>query len=108
MDTITREPTTVGEMLTKEFYDHPQIAPERLSEALGVSIGDVEQLMQGKRRLSAAEAAALGDLFGMGAEFWLNLQTAHDRWEERKASLDAEFDTLHARHEPAFKALEDK
>ncbi len=103
MDTITREPTTVGEMLTKEFNDHSQIAPERLSEALGV----VEQLMQGKRRLSAAEAAALGDLFGMRAEFWLNLQAAHDRWEERKASLDAEFDTLHARHEHTFKALED-
>ncbi|MCF8581526.1 hypothetical protein L2X67_17075 [Enterobacter ludwigii] len=49
MDTINREPTTVGEMLTKEFYDQSKITPERLSEALGVSIGDVEQLMQGKR-----------------------------------------------------------
>ena len=38
MDTITREPTTVGEMLTKEFYDQSKITPERLAEALNAAI----------------------------------------------------------------------
>jgi len=44
----------------------------------------------------------------MSANFWLNLQDAHDSWEERKAKLDQEFDIRHARHELAFKALEAK
>jgi len=49
-----------------------------LAEKLGVSYPRVNELIHGKRSLTLDTALRLEKLFGMDAQFWLNLQLAWD------------------------------
>ncbi len=52
--------------------------------------------MQGKRAITGDTALRLGHWFGMNPQFWLNLQSAYDLWEARKAG-GAEIEALPTR-----------
>jgi len=81
MDTITAEPTTVGEMLNEEFLKPLNITQQQLAVAMGLSRKVIGQIVNRTRRLSVEEATILAALFEMDDDFWINLQAAHDRWE---------------------------
>ena len=85
LETTTREPTTVGEVLQEEYLTPLGIGQEELAKVLGVTRATVNRLCNGHRRMSVAEANLFADLFETTADFWLNLQAAHDRWEARQA-----------------------
>ena len=90
MDTVTAEPTTVGEMLREEFMRPMGITPQRLAEEMGFSCRMLERVLGNKRRLSVDEAWRLSEILQIGDTFWLDLQAAHDRWEARMMTLAKE------------------
>ena len=49
-----------------------------LAAALSVSPMTVNQIVNGKRAISAEVALRLGRYFGVAPQFWLNLQARHD------------------------------
>ena len=73
-----RPPTHPGEMLMEEFLKPLKISQAELSKKLGVSYPRVNELIHGKRGVTPDTALRLEQLFGMEAQFWLNLQLAWD------------------------------
>jgi addiction module HigA family antidote len=86
-----RPPTHPGEMLMEEFLKPLQITQAELAEKLGVSYPRVNELIHRKRGVTPDTALRLERLFGMEAQFWLNLQLA--------------WDLYHVVHSPAVKEI---
>ncbi len=84
MDTTLREPAAVGEILVEEFLKPLNITQAQLALAMNFSRKTVSEICNNKRRLSVDDSIMLGDLFETTADFWINLQAAHDRWEARQ------------------------
>jgi addiction module HigA family antidote len=74
-------PTHPGEMLQKEFLKPLRLSQAELAEKLGVSYPRVNELVHGKRGVTPDTALRLERLFGMEAQFWLNLQLAWDLYQ---------------------------
>lgn len=88
MDTILREPTTVGVILSEEFMKPLNISYARLGEALGISQSQIAKITGGKRRISIEESVMLSALFETESDFWINVQANHDRWEARQLMVN--------------------
>ncbi len=54
------------------------VSASELARQIDVPVNRVTQILQGKRSISADTALRFGHWFGTSADFWLNLQTAHD------------------------------
>jgi len=67
-----------GEMLMEEFLKPLKMTQAELAGKLGVSYPRVNELIHGKRGVTPDTALRLEQLFGMEAQFWLNLQLAWD------------------------------
>lgn len=65
-------------MLMEEFLKPLQMTQAELAEKLGVSYPRVNELIHRKRGVTQDTALRLERLFGMEAQFWLNLQLAWD------------------------------
>ncbi|MCC7201811.1 MAG: HigA family addiction module antidote protein [Nitrospirae bacterium] len=79
-------PTHPGEMLLEEFLKPLNMAQSELAEKLGVSYPRVNELIHGKRGITPNTALRLEKLFGMEAQFWLNLQVAWDLYNVAHSS----------------------
>ncbi len=79
-----RQPTHPGEMLLKEFLEPLEITQLHLSHHLGWTYARVNEIVKGKRGITAQSALALGDAFDIEPEFWLNLQHNWDLWHALK------------------------
>jgi len=71
-------PTHPGEMLLEEFLKPIGVTQRELATRLGVSYPRINELIHGKRGMTPDTALRLERLFGMEAQFWLNLQLAWD------------------------------
>ena len=80
-----RAPTHPGEMLLEEFVRPLGIKQTELAEWIGVSYPRLNELIHGKRSLTPDTALRLEQVFGMAAQFWLNLQLAWDLYEARRS-----------------------
>jgi addiction module HigA family antidote len=69
---------TPGEILLEEFMKPHALSQNRLSRALGVSPMTINEIVNGKRAITAEVALRLGRYFGMAPQFWLNLQARYD------------------------------
>jgi addiction module HigA family antidote len=67
-----------GEVLREEFLEPLSISRNRLSREAGLPLSAVSAIAAEKRAVTAETALRLARYFGTSAEFWLNLQTAHD------------------------------
>lgn len=76
-------PTHPGEMLLEEFLKPLGLSQMALAEELGVSYPRINELVHGKRGVTPDTALRLERLFGMEAQFWLNLQLVWDLYEAR-------------------------
>jgi len=65
-------------MLREEFLKPLGLSQADLADKLGVSYPRVNELVHGKRGVTPDTALRLERLFGMEAQFWLNLQLAWD------------------------------
>lgn len=78
-------PTHPGEMLLHEFLQPLGLTQRELAEKLGVSYPRVNELINGKRGVTPDTALRLERLFGMEAQFWLNLQLAWDLYQVQQS-----------------------
>jgi len=79
-----RPPTHPGEMLLKEFLEPSHFTQKAFAEHLGWTYARLNEIINGKRGISADSALSLADAFKMEAEFWLNLQRDWDLWHAQK------------------------
>lgn len=71
-------PVHPGEILQLEFLEPMELSQYALAKAIGVPPRRINEIVLGKRAVSADTALRLGRYFGMEAQFWLNLQTRYD------------------------------
>jgi len=96
-------PVHPGEILMEEFLRPMGLSQNRLANDLGVPPRRINEVVLGKRRITADTALRLAHYFDMSPQFWLGLQMDYD--------LDIEKDRLSAQleevkvstktHEPA-------
>ena len=79
-----REPTHPGEMLLEEFLKPCELTQQELAVHLGWTYARLNEIINGKRGVSADSALALADVFDMEPEFWINLQRDWDLWHALK------------------------
>lgn len=77
---MKRPPTHPGEMLLKEFLEPMGLTQVELAKHLGWTRPRLNEIVNGRRSVTADSALALGEAFGTGPEFWLNLQRDWDLW----------------------------
>src|SRR3989339_1007488 len=87
-------PTHPGEMLMEEFLKPLKMTQAELAEKMGVSYPRVNELIHGKRGVTPDTALRLEQLFGMEAQFWLNLQLAWDLYEVKHSSAAKEIQKI--------------
>lgn len=76
MTTIT--PIHPGEVLMEEFLEPLEVSQNGLAVAIGVPPRRINEIVHGKRRVTADTALRLARYFGTTDRFWLNLQTRYD------------------------------
>ena len=86
-------PIHPGEILMEEFLEPLQISQNRLAVAIGVPPRRINEIVHGKRRITADTALRLARYFGTTARFWLNLQTRFDL-EIEKDNLGSALDRI--------------
>jgi addiction module HigA family antidote len=72
------KPISPGEILLEEFLKPLGITQSRLARDLNVPVGRVNDIVQGKRAITADTALRLAVYFNMTPEFWINLQSHYD------------------------------
>lgn len=71
-------PIHPGEILLEEFLNPLGISQYRLAKDLHVDPRRVNEIVLGKRAITADTALRLSRYFGSSERFWLNLQTRYD------------------------------
>ena len=71
-------PVHPGVILLEEFLKPMGLSQNRLALHLGVSPRRINEIVHGKRRITADTALRLAHCFGMSAQFWLGLQMDYD------------------------------
>ena len=71
-------PIHPGEILEEEFLKPMGISQYRLAKNISVPPRRINEIVHGKRSITADTALRLGKFFGVSAQFWLNLQTRYD------------------------------
>ena len=72
------EPIHPGEILMHEFLEPMGISQYRVAKDISVPPRRINEIVHGKRGISADTALRLSRYFGMSERFWLNLQAAFD------------------------------
>jgi addiction module HigA family antidote len=72
------EPVTPGEVLLEEFIKPLGISQYQIAKDVGVPPRRINEIVHGKRAVTADTALRLARYFGTSERFWLNLQAHHD------------------------------
>lgn len=75
-----KEPNHPGVILLKEFIEPANITQKDLVLHLGWTYARLNEIVKGKRGITASSALALADTFGNIPEYWLDLQRNRDLW----------------------------
>lgn len=75
-----RPPTHPGEMLLEEFLRPLGISQSAFANRIGVSFPRLNDVIHGRRAITADTALRLERALEMPAEFWLNLQARWELW----------------------------
>lgn len=85
-----RPPTHPGEMLIKEFLEPLGVSQRAFANHLGWTYARLNEIVKGRRGVSADSALSLGEALGTGPEFWLNLQRDWDLWHSLRTHRKVE------------------
>ena len=91
-------PIHPGEILMEEFLKPFGISQYRLAKDINVPPRRINEIVHGKRSISADTALRLSRYFNLSERFWLNLQSRYD--------LEVEKDKLNDRIEAEVKVLD--
>jgi addiction module HigA family antidote len=75
---LQRAPLHPGEILREEFMADFGVSINRLARDLRVPPTRISEIVKERRTITPDTALRLARYFGTTAEFWINLQTAHD------------------------------
>ena len=98
MKTKKIAPIHPGEILLGEFLKPLSISQYRLAKDINVPARRINEIVHGKRAITADTALRLSRYFNLSEQFWLNLQARYD--------LEVEKDKLNGRIEAEVKILE--
>lgn len=82
------EPTHPGEVLMEDCIEGLGITQNKLTVSIGVPPRRINEIVHGKRGITADTAVRLGRYFGNSAEFWMNLQSHYELRIERNALVE--------------------
>jgi addiction module HigA family antidote len=82
-------PVHPGEILQMEFLEPLGMSQYRLAKGIRVPPRRINEIVHGKRGISADTALRLARFFGTSERFWLNLQNRYDLEIERDRLGDA-------------------
>ena len=71
-------PVHPGEVLMEEFLKPMGLSQNRVALSMGVPARRINEIVHGKRRVTADTALRLARYFGTSAQFWLGLQMDYD------------------------------
>lgn len=71
-------PVHPGEILLEEFLNPMGITQYRLAKDINVPARRINEIVHGKRAITANTALRLGKYFNMSPQFWVNLQSHYD------------------------------
>jgi addiction module HigA family antidote len=74
----TLAPVHPGEILKEEFLVPLGITNNELAMSIRVPASRIDQIVKGKRSITADTALRLAQYFGNSAQFWMNLQSLYD------------------------------
>jgi addiction module HigA family antidote len=72
------EPIHPGEILLEEFLNPMEISQYRLAKDINVPPRRINEIVLGKRAITADTALRLSEYFGLSEKFWLNLQMKYN------------------------------
>lgn len=78
-------PVHPGEVLLEDFLSPMGISQYRLAKDISVPPRRINEIVHGKRAISADTALRLGRFFGISPRFWLNLQASSISMSKRTA-----------------------
>ncbi len=81
-------PIHPGEILLEEFLQPLEISQYRLAKDIGVPTRRINEIVLGKRRITADTALRLARYFGLSERFWMNLQSRYDLEMEKDRLSD--------------------
>lgn len=83
-----RMATHPGEVLLQEYIKPLGLTQAALASELGISTNRLNELVRGKRGITADTALRLASRFKTSPEFWMNLQSAYELSEARLVAAD--------------------
>lgn len=84
----TIQPIHPGEILMEDFIQGFGITQNKLAVAIGVPPRRINEIVHGKRGITADTAVRLSRYFGTTAEFWMNLQSHYELRIQRRELAD--------------------
>ncbi|MCX6168388.1 MAG: HigA family addiction module antitoxin [Ignavibacteriales bacterium] len=72
------EPIHPGEILLEEFIRPFKISQYKLAKDTGLPLSRINQIILGKRIITAETALLLSKYFNLSEDYWLNLQKRYD------------------------------
>jgi addiction module HigA family antidote len=82
-------PIHPGEVLMEDFIEPLGITQHKVAVAIGVPPRRINEIVHGKRRITADTALRLSRYFGTTDLFWINLQNRYDIEVEKDALGDS-------------------
>ncbi len=89
MSVATVAPIHPGEVLMEDFIKGFGITQHKLAVAIGVPPRRINEIVHGKRGITADTAVRLSRYFGTTSEFWMNLQMRYELERAEDALGDA-------------------
>ena len=72
------QPVHPGEVLKHDFMEPFGLSATALAKATGVTPARINEIVRGRRGITAATALRLAKYFGTDAQSWMNLQTRYE------------------------------
>jgi len=82
-------PIRPGEVLMEDFIEPLGITQHKVAVAIGVPPRRINEIVHGKRRITADTALRLSRYFGTTDLFWINLQNRYELEVEKDALGDS-------------------
>ncbi len=80
-----RPPKPPGEILLEEFLTPLGLSQVKAAQQMNIPLNRLNEVIRGKRGITADTALRLARLLSTSPEFWMNLQTASDLYQAARA-----------------------
>ena len=82
---LKRPPTPPGEMLLEEYLRPANLTQSAAAERMEIPLNRLNEIIRGRRAITADTAIRLGRLLKMSPEFWMAVQADWDLWHAANA-----------------------